>query len=211
MRADVGSPAYGQSRLRGSGLRLAATVLLFLMSVATVLTVATGAIWTDTESVGGNQFITGRVDITTSPNTAIVTRTSPAMQPGDVAYGGVQVQNSGTLQFRYAIRSTTTEDVLAGGLDLTIKAWPTDFTTTPCNAATWGNNGTVIYGPGDLGSTAGTNLVGDPATGAQAGDRTLAAGTSEFLCFRVELPANAANTLQNQTTTATFEFMAEQS
>jgi hypothetical protein len=131
------------------------------------------------------------------------------MQPGDVAYGGVEVQNNGTLQFIYAIRSTTTEDVLAAGLDLTIKAWPADFGTTPCNDANWGSTETVIYGPGDLGSTAGTNLVGDPATGAQAGDRTLAAGTSEFLCFRVELPANAANTLQNQTTTATFEFIAE--
>ena len=208
-------PRGGASRLRGSGRRLAATLLLFLMSVATVVTVATGAVWFDTESVGNNQFVTGSVDIATDPTTAIVSQVSPAMKPGDVAYGGVKIMNSGTLQFIYAIRSVTTEDVLAAGLQLTIKSWPGDPTgpspALPCNAANWGSEGSVIYGPGVLGSTTGTNLVGDPTTGSQTGDRTLAANTEEYMCFRVELPSNAPNTLQSLTTTATFEFIAEQS
>ena len=70
----------------------------------------------------------------------------------------------------------------------------------------------MIYGPGDLGSAAGIDVIGDPTQGADAGDRTLPAtgADNEDLCFNVELPSTTGNAFQGLTTTATFTFAAEQ-
>ena len=167
--------------------RLAATGLI-LAAFATVLTVSVQALFTDTASVPANTFTAGTIDISTSPTSALVT-----------------VSNDGTLDLRYAITSTTTENVLAGELDLTIKSG-----VTTCTNGGFDTDGTVIYGPGDLGNTTPINAVGDPAQGAQAGDRALTASTNEVLCFNVELPLAATNASQGITSTATFDFQAEQ-
>ncbi|MDO8613371.1 MAG: hypothetical protein Q7R32_11200 [Dehalococcoidia bacterium] len=45
---------------------------------------------------------------------------------------------------------------------------------------------------------------------AQAGDRALAAGASDVLCFLVSLPLSTGNGFQSLTTTPTFDFVAEQ-
>lgn len=55
-----------------------------------------------------------------------------------------------------------------------------------------------------------SNIVGDPTQGGQAGDRTLAAGTNEALCFYVKLPDATGNTHENASTATTFAFEAEQ-
>ena len=70
--------------------------------------------------------------------------------------------------------------------------------------------GTTLYAPADLGSIAGIDVIGDPTTGSQAGDRTLAASANEMLCFRVELPTGTGNSFQGLTTTATLTFASEQ-
>jgi len=61
-----------------------------------------------------------------------------------------------------------------------------------------------------LGSTTGTNVIGNPAQGAQTGDRTLAASANEILCFNVKLPASTGSSYQGLSTTATLAFQAEQ-
>jgi hypothetical protein len=161
------------------------------------------AVFTDTASVPANTFTTGTVDISTSPASALVTFS--AMAPGDQVTNPLTVTNAGTLDLRYAVTSTTTENTLAPELDLTIKSG-----VATCTNAGFAGSGTVVYSTGDLGSTAGINVIGNPAQGSQAGDRTLAASGSEVLCFNVSLPLAAANAAQGQTTTATFAFAAEQ-
>ena len=161
------------------------------------------ALFTDTASVPANSFTTGTVDITTSPTTALVTFS--AMAPGDQVTAPITVTNAGTLQLRYAITGTTTENVLAAQLDLTVKSG-----VTTCTNGGFGTDGTVIYATGDLGNTTAVNLVGNPATGSQAGDRTLNAAANEILCFNVSLPLSSGNAFQNLTSTATFDFIAEQ-
>jgi hypothetical protein len=95
---------------------------------------------------------------------------------------------------------------LAAQLDLTIKTG-----VTACTNGGFGASGTVIYGPGDLGSVAGTNVIGDPAPGDDPpGDRTLAASANETLCFNVQLPSSTDYTFQGLNTTATLNFQAEQ-
>jgi len=184
----------------------ARTILISLMAIGVLVVgvgVGTGAIFTDTQSVDANTFSTGTVDIATSPTTALVTFSD--MAPGDEVTNPITVTNSGSLDLRYAVTSTTTEDTLAAQLDLTIKSG-----VTTCTNAGFGTDGTVIYGAADLGSTAGINVIGDPAQGAQAGDRTLAASGNEVLCFNVSLPSSTGDAYQGLTTTATFNFQAEQ-
>ena len=161
------------------------------------------AVFTSAPSVGANTFTTGTVSLTTSPATALVTFSN--MAPGDQVTAPVTVTNAGTLDFRYAITSTTTENALAAQLLLTIKSG-----VTTCSDAAFGASGTVIYGPGILGTTGSSNVVGNPAQGGQAGDRTLAAGTNEILCFNVSLPLASGNAFQGLTDTATFAFNGEQ-
>ncbi|MDO8750570.1 MAG: TasA family protein [Dehalococcoidia bacterium] len=156
------------------------------------------------DSSSQEKHATGTVDLTTSPTTALITFSN--MAPGDKVTNPITVNNPGSLQFRYAVTSTTTENVLAAQIDLTIKSG-----VTTCTNAAFGTDGTVVRAAGDLATTAGINLIGDPTTGLQAGDRTLVATTgTEVLCFQAELPIGTGNTFQGLTTTATLTFAAEQ-
>jgi spore coat-associated protein N len=177
--------------------------LLVLTAAAVVSFGLSTAIFTSTATVGSNTFSTGTVDLTTSPTSALVTFST--MSPGDQVTAPITVTNAGSLTLRYAVTSTTTENTLAGQLQLTIKSG-----VTTCTNAGFGSTGTVLYGPGVLGTTGGTNVIGNPAQGAQTGDRTLNASANEPLCFNVSLPLSSGNSFQNLTTTATFTFNGEQ-
>jgi spore coat-associated protein N len=182
--------------------KLAASVAV-LGALVTLLSLSVLTLFTDTASVPANTFTTGNVDISTSPTSALVTFSD--MAPGDQVVNPITVSNAGSLELRYAVTSTTTEDTLAAQLDLSIKSG-----VTTCTTAGFDTDGTVVYAAGDLGSTAGVNVIGDPTQGAQAGDRTLAASGSEVLCFKVSLPSSTGSAFQGLTTTATFDFQAEQ-
>jgi predicted ribosomally synthesized peptide with SipW-like signal peptide len=163
------------------------------------------AVFTDTESAGGNTFTTATVDISIAPTSAIVTFSG--MAPGDSVTDDVVVTNAGSIQLRYAISGSATNPdakVLKDQLALTIKTIDVTTPGTPCDNF----DGTQLY-TGDLDGTTGA-LVGSNAQGAQAGDRTLNTAASETLCFRVSLPGTTGNAYQNATTTATFTFDAEQ-
>jgi hypothetical protein len=179
---------------------IAAIAVLAL--AATVFLVSSLALFTDTEIVGANDFATGTVDIAATPATAVFTAT--AMAPGDEVTAPIDVANNGTLELRYALTSSTTEDTLAGQLVMTIREG-----VTTCDNTNWDLSGTEIYS-GVLGSTGATAILGDAAVGAQAGDRTLASLASEVLCVNVALPLAATNASQGLSTTATFNFLAEQ-
>lgn len=194
---------FGRKAETGSGMTRSA--MGFILSIATVASLATNAIFTDQASLGANAFSTADVEISTSPSSGLVTFTSPEMTPGDKVTGAVTVSNAGTVQMRYSIKSTTTENTLAAQLDLTVKSG-----VTTCSNAGFGTDGTVEYGPGDLGSTTDVNLVGDPTQGSQSGDRDLNASASETLCFQVSLPFSTGNAYENLDSTATFTFDAEQ-
>jgi spore coat-associated protein N len=188
--------------MRGTKRKLAATIVILALLVG-LLTMSALAVFTDSQAVAANTFSTGSIDISTSPTSALVTYSS--MLPGDQVTAPITVTNAGSGSLRYAISSTTTEAALAGQLDLTIKTG-----VTTCSNAGFSADGSVIYGPGDLGATTGLNVVGDPAQGAQAGDRTLASSGNEVLCFNVSLPLSTGNAFQSLTSTATFTFQAEQ-
>ena len=195
------SIAAQSSQRRGNGTKVLATLAVLALAGG-VFTIASLALFTDQETVGGNAFSTGTVDLLATPASAVVTM--PAMAPGDQVTAPLDVANSGTLELRYAATSTTTEDTLASELVLTINSG-----VSVCDDANWTADGAVEYS-GVLGSTGTTALWGSAVQGAQPGDRVLAAGANEVFCVNVTLPLAATNAAQGQTTTATFVFDAEQ-
>lgn len=190
-----------------SGSDRRVTPLRVLLTAATlllaggVLTITSLALFTDSATVTNNTFTAGSVDINATPASAVVSAT--AMAPGDQVTAPLTVSNDGTLQLRYAVESTTTEDTLAAALVMTIKTG-----VTTCNNASWTASGTTIYS-GRLGSTTTDAIIGSDAQGAQAGDRVLNASASEVLCINVTLPSSAT-TGEGLSTTATLDFLAEQ-
>lgn len=156
------------------------------------------ALFTGQASSAGS-FTTGKVDIAASPSSPAALTVSN-MAPGDVATAPVTVTNSGTLDLRYAI-STSATGALVPALTGTIKTGVSD-----CSLSGFASSGTVVAGPVALGSLA----VGNPATGAQTGDRDLAAGASDILCVQVALPVTAGDAYESTTATMTMSFDAEQ-
>lgn len=165
------------------------------------MTVTSLALFTDSETVGSNTFAAGTIDIVATPATAVVAM--PAMAPGDQVTNPLTVDNSGSLEFRYALTSATDENVLAAELLLTVKSG-----VTTCDDANWATDGTTHYS-GPLGNTAPVAIFGDATAGADLGDRVLAAAGSEILCFNVTLPFGTT-VAQGLSSTATLTFEAEQ-
>ena len=180
--------------------------LILTASVGTATTTLTGAVFSDAESIGANVFSTGTVDISASQPNAVVGLSN--MVPGDKVTSALTISNQGSLQLRYAATSVTSEDALAAQLHMTLwdESEEADEGTT-CESTPPAN---VLYGPGDLGSTSGVDVIGDPAQGAQAGDRILSGGASEVLCVQASLPSDTGNAFQGLSTSADFAFAAEQ-
>ena len=145
--ADVVAEESAASSNGGTAVKILATIAVLAMAGG-IFTISSLALFTDSESVAGNSFAAGSVDLVATPASAVVT--ASAMAPGDQQTASLVVANSGTLELRYAVTSTTTEDVLAGQLALTIKSG-----VTTCDEANWATDGTVLYS-GVLGTAATT-------------------------------------------------------
>jgi predicted ribosomally synthesized peptide with SipW-like signal peptide len=192
----------------GKLLALGVTVVGVVgMTAGTMLSMA---LFTDQET-DTNTFTTGTI-VLDATKIAALSLTTSALMPGDAIRSPVTVENDGTAQLRYAVsQSSTNADTLAlrDSLMLVIK-------TEDTGAGAFGTdgdycddgNGTSVHASAALG--AASNLVGDPTQGSQAGDRTLAAGANETLCFYVTLALSTPNSAQGATTTTTFTFDAEQ-
>jgi spore coat-associated protein N len=172
--------------------------IVALLAAVSILTIGAGSIslaqFTDTTDSTW-AFSAGTIDISTSP-TVLTAVTS--MMPGDTATQALTVANAGTGDLRYAM-STVATNTLGAQLQLTVK---TQDGGGGCAAFT----GTSVLAITTLNGAA----IGSNVQGANAGDRTLAAGASEVLCFRVSLPLSTGNTFQGASSAVTFTFDAEQ-
>ena len=190
------------ARVLGSKRRLALSAAILILITGSLASTVL-AVFTDRTTHDGNTFSSGTVDLTVSPATAAVTLAE--MAPGDRVTQPLDVTNSGLLDLRYAIDSTTTEDVLAAALVLTIKTG-----VTTCSPSGFDRSGTVVAGPVPLGSTGTDAVLGNAGQGGDPGDRTLEQGATETLCLDVALPLATDNTAAGLSTTATFAFRSEQ-
>jgi predicted ribosomally synthesized peptide with SipW-like signal peptide len=163
------------------------------------------AVFTDQETVTGT-FSSGSV-ILDDVKIDALTLSTAGMVPGDTVTDDVVVENDGSVQLRYAVSTTSTNPdtkALRDVLTLTIKTIDVTTPGTPCDDF----DGTSVLAATVLGASGAS--FGNPAVGAQAGDRMLAATANETLCFRVTLPFATGNAYQGATTTTTFTFDAEQ-
>jgi hypothetical protein len=184
------STYHAHPRRRGRFAALAGLAVLTASLGAGAISLA---IFTDTDAVEGGPFSTGTIQIDASP--ATVAFTPQPMYPGDTVSGTINVDNVGTGDLRYAITSSyeSGDALLAETLQLSIYAGAT------CTGP--------VLASGDLDST----TLGSPTQGDDAGDRDLAAGADEDLCFEVTLPGSVSDpALQGVSTTVTFTFDAEQ-
>jgi spore coat-associated protein N len=182
---------------------------LLALTVLAVIGIGAGqlslALFTDQETVAGT-FSTGSIVLDDVKIDALTLSTG-AMMPGDSVTDDVVVENDGTAQLRYAVSTASTNPdakALRDVLTLTVKTIDVTTPGTPCDNF----DGTTVLAATVLGASGAG--FGNPAPGAQAGDRVLDAGTNETLCFRVTLPSGTGNAYQAATTTTTFTFDAEQ-
>jgi hypothetical protein len=193
-------PATGTRRLPRY---LVAPAIALTLAGLTAGSLFAAASFTDSTSTGDSSFSTGTVRISATPATTALTM--GGMLAGDRLTTRLTVANSGSLRLRYAITSVISEGILAAKLVMTVKAG-----VSTCTNAGFDADGSVLYGLGAAGSAQGLAILGDPATGAQAGDRTIGPGVQEVLCVQVALPVSADNTAQGRSTTVTSRFSAEQ-
>jgi spore coat-associated protein N len=170
-----------------------------LLAALSALTIGAGsvslALFTDSDSSTWS-FTVGTIDIESNP--AVMTAIT-GMMPGDIASDSLTISNAGNATLRYAMTTVAT-NALGGQLTTEVRA---EDAGGGCAAFT----GAVIVAGGTTLNGAG---FGSVAQGPQAGDRTLAGGASEVLCFKVTLPSLTPNAFQGATSTATFTFAAEQ-
>jgi hypothetical protein len=182
-----------QATKRRGKRRRALLAILLASSLATLGAGAMSlAVFTDSKASTGS-WSSGSVTLGVAPATSF---TATNIMPGDSGSQTITVSNSGTGALRYALStSATNADTkgLAAQITLTVKAGA-------CPGA-----GANLYS-GALGSAA----IGSNAQGPQAGDRALAAASSEQLCFAWSFPLASGNAFQTAATTATFTFDAEQ-
>lgn len=191
---DLDESARQRRRRR---LPLLAALAAGLLTASIIAVGGSLAIFTNAPTLGGNAFTTGTVVLGLTPATALLT--SASMMPGDTVAGSLLVSNNGIGQLRYAMTSSSTNADTKGLMNqitLTVKTLGTSCVVF---------DGTSLYS-GALSGAA----FGDPAQGAQAGDRVLDPAASETLCFQANLPAATGNAFQGAATTTTFTFSAEQ-
>jgi hypothetical protein len=196
-------PAPAPNRARTRPILLLAVLGLAITSIGSG--VFSLALFTSSATVGANTFTTGTITITTSPTTAALTAGN--LMPGDTVTAPIQINNTGSAQLRYSVTAATTDPDTKGlrtQLTIAVKSG-----VTACTNAGWSASGTSVTTATVLGTTT-LNVVGDPTTGSQSGDRTLASGANETLCFQVSLPLATGNAYQNATATTTLTFAAEQ-
>ena len=140
-----------------------------------------------------------------------LTLASAGMMPGDSITGALHLRNDGDGELRYSVTTSAVDGANdAGALStvLAVTVRTTDIGAADGEACDEGS-GLVVRAGATL--DADGHLVGDPAQGSDPGDRTIAAGGSEILCFTVGLPLSVGNEFQGVSSTVSFAFVSEAS
>ena len=180
------------------------------VKVVAALGMLSSAVWASTyatftdSATADSTFTAGTVDILVNAEAddayAFTSLESSNLKPGDVVYAPLTIHNNGSLAFGYAMASSSTNadtkalrDTLKLGAKLVANAGA-------CDA------GGVGY------AASGTTVMAEAAISSAAiSSRALASNGTEVLCFKVELPSLAGDTLQAASTTTTMTFTATQS
>jgi hypothetical protein len=171
----------------------------------------TVAFFASATATSGNVFSAATVQVGGATVNQLVTFSG--LYPGATVYGTVTVQNGGTATLRYSVSTTTaTYTALGEALQAYIRTDVSNVTTN-CTDAGFSSIGAANLYAGNLGGVAGAslNLIGDPTDSNNAANRVLGPGDSDTtLCFKIQLPLTADNTLQGKSVDVTFAFTGVQ-
>lgn len=157
-----------------------------------VVTAASGAMFTDTETASMD-VSSGWVDITAS-GTNVVALSN--LKPGDVFFRSMNLANAGSLDFKYAITATRPTGAGAPLVDaILVETWKVADATN-CTAANY-NTGTLIAASSTL-------------TALQVSNQLTAPASSHTVCFRFSLPMSTPNAIAGKTATVTMSIASEQ-
>lgn len=156
--------------------------IFMIGAIATLTVIASGAIFTDSFELDENNFTSGTVDISASPEDAAISMVN--MKPGDSVTGTITVNNPGSLDFTYDLSAKKDSGI-------------SDFYNVLTAKIEQGSD--VLYeGPlKDLLSLA-------------TGRRLLNSSMSEDLSVTVGLPLEVDSALNGKYTKVAFVFNAEQ-
>lgn len=170
--------------------------LFVVLAMAAMVVGATSAIFTDTDSVVGNTFSTGTLDIVVNEGTNKPMSVS-GMLPGDSISGWFDAYNQGSLEAEYwfYIDNVTGDTALRDALQIELKD----------GGYTGACDGPTIYtGPlSALIGSANQNMTSDNNVhaGSTNGGDNIRAGWTQRICQTVTLPSTAGNEVQGQTVT----------
>jgi hypothetical protein len=180
--------------------------------IAGILLLVTGAAAASAASAGSALFLhahsdqTDRVTIGSSPGPSLELALGSLM-PGETIRARRLVTNEAGLAVRYALSSSSTDDDHRGLRDmLAVTVRTADLGSAAAGSCTAFDGRTLYDGP--LGADAAG--FGDARMGDQAGDRYLAPGGEEALCFEVAMSLGAGNEVQSSATSTTWTIAAEQ-
>lgn len=163
---------------------------------------ASNALWVDKAQVSGSKFTAGTVKLTAGPAAPVLWKVNG--YPGYSQVTPITVTNTGSMAMRYAVTGYETGG-MAPVLKIEAKAG-----VTSCTAAGFTATGTSILAAKTLTVNTETALIGSTVAGAQSGDRTLAVGASEVLCFRITEDTSAGNAYMSTTGTLRLTVTGEQ-
>lgn len=202
-------------RSRTTAARLATVVAAGLLVVAASHEdgpLPSLAVLQDSQATDVATVTSGSIELTLSNGAASGQWTGAfSMVPGATSqYFRVTVTNTGTAALVYSVAATSTTSTLASHLTIGVATLATS--STECSASSY-TSGTVVSNSGTLafGTTSGLNVIGDPTTGLQTGDRTLAGNGIDNLCLKVDFPLGTGLGYAGRgaTATTTFDFSAE--
>lgn len=180
-------------------------VLLALAAMAGPALVVFGgepgsAAFGDAETFGMNELASASVSVEVGEQLLLID--ASAMAPGDRLPGRLVLDNDGSLPLRYSLLAEPTDAAspLLDVLDWSVWHDARAGSCQPIPAATLYEGPVIDDGP----------LIGDPAIGLDAGDRSLAPGQSEVICFVVELPLGTSNAFQGTAAQVDLVVVAEQ-
>lgn len=188
-----------------------ATGSILVLAGVGATSLTTAAVFTDTDPLTG-ALSTGTLVL--DAGGAELTMPVGGLAPGGTVVAPLTVSNSGSLELRYAL-SISAASTSTSGADLRDQLRLRVLEDATCTVES------VVAAPvlGRLPATDGAfglpaaevAVVGDPATGAQTGDRTLVAVTgAETLCLEVHMSRDAGNDYQDTSVELSLVLDSEQ-
>jgi len=199
--------------------RVWATGAILVLAGVGVTSLTTSALFTDQDSLSG-AITTGTVVLTADG--AQFELPLEGLAPGGSVFAPLTVSNEGSLALRYAVSmaaaTATPSTGTPGPGDLRTQLRARIFAVPACTLAATDDatplGDSANLADGDFGLPPGPDpaaIVGNPATGAQVGDRPLdAVVRSETLCVRVDMSIDADDDYQNTAAELTFQLDSEQ-